>query len=139
MRTRLAVAAASAALILAACGSDGDDAEPVDDTNGTEAVEDGEAAQAPADGTAAEPADGDTVTIQDAQVGEDAITLTVVDDAGEASTVVAARSASIQFQSEAGGQQRQRLSAWLETNSFDGQTSYELVVVGGQVLDLLER
>jgi ABC-type glycerol-3-phosphate transport system substrate-binding protein len=131
MRTRLAVAAASAALILAACGSDGDDTDPVDDTNGTEAVEDGEAAQA--------PADGDTVTIQDAQVGEDAITLTVVDDAGEASTVVAARSASIQFQSEAGGQQRQRLSAWLETNSFDGQTSYELVVVGGQVLDLLER
>jgi ABC-type glycerol-3-phosphate transport system substrate-binding protein len=137
MRTRLAVAAASAALLLAACG--GDDTEPIDDGDGTEVVEDGETTAAPDDGASAAPAAGDTVTVEDAEVGDDAISLTVVDDAGETSTVTAARSASIQFQSDAGGQQRQRLSAWLETNDFDGQTSYELVVVGGQVLDLLER
>jgi hypothetical protein len=121
-RSKLAAATAVLTLSLAACATEGSD----DTTSSTEATED-----------AGTTASGDlTGTITDAQETEDgAIALTVETDEGtqELSTSGAAY---ITAPNEAGGQQRTRLTTWLQNNELDGSTEYSLRVRDGVVTDI---
>ncbi len=112
-RSTFAVIAAALSLTIAGCGTAGDDAEI--SPTGTESTQDSGSAT------------GDlTATITDAEVADDgSVTLSVETEDGT-EELVTSTAAYITAPSAAGGQQRTRLTTWLTTNEFDGETTYEL-------------
>ncbi|MEX0835118.1 MAG: hypothetical protein WD010_03435 [Nitriliruptor sp.] len=112
-RPKLAAATAALILTIAGCGTAGDDADI--------------SATTPDSTQDESPVAGDlTATITDAEVADDgSVTLTVETGDGT-EELTTSTAAYITAPSAAGGQQRTRLTTWLENNEFDGGTTYEL-------------
>ena len=122
-RSKLTAVAAALSLALAACATDGSPDGADTDTESAQATE-----------TTGEL----TGTVTDAEVAEDGTTTLTVETDDGTEELLAARSAHITTRSEAGGLQRTRLSTWLQSNEFDGETEYTLQRYAGEVTDVRE-
>jgi hypothetical protein len=123
-RSKLAAATAALTLTLAACATEGSE-NTTDDT-----------AQTQTEGDDAGTTGDLTGTISDAQTNEDgSVDLTVETDDGT-EELTTSTAAYITTTSEGGGQQRTRLSNWLENNEFDDSTEYAFDEFGGVVTDV---
>jgi hypothetical protein len=123
-RSKLAAATAALTLTLAACATEGSE-NTTDDT-----------AQTQTEGDDAGSTGDLTGTISDAQTNEDgSVDLTVETDDGT-EELTTSTAAYITTTSEGGGQQRTRLSNWLENNEFDDSTEYAFDEFGGVVTDV---
>jgi hypothetical protein len=126
-RSKLAAATAALTLTLAACATEGSE-NTTDDTDDT--------AQTQTEGDDAGSTGDLTGTISDAQTNEDgSVDLTVETDDGT-EELTTSTAAYITTTSEGGGQQRTRLSNWLENNEFDDSTEYAFDEFGGVVTDV---
>jgi hypothetical protein len=123
-RSKLAATAAALTLTLAACAGGGD-------VTATDTPE-----SQPETGAASETSGNLTGTISDAEVADDgSVTLEVETDEG-AQQLTTSTAAYITTSGESGGQQRTRLTTWLQNNEFDGSTEYELIRRDDVVTDI---
>jgi hypothetical protein len=124
-RSKLAATAAVLTLTLAACAN-GEDDTTTDDTT----------QEQPETGAVDETTGNLTGTISDAEVADDgSVTLDVETDEG-AEQLTTSTAAYITTSGESGGQQRTRLTTWLQNNEFDGSTEYELIRRDDVVTDI---